>query len=464
MAINIFGDAPQSLTGLLGEQATNDLRKKALTTGLINAAIGYIAQPKNQGYGSVLPYVGRALMAGQQGAQGVYEGAITDWERQQKIAEMKRQQQQRESFDVASKNLYTTRPAQFETMTTPGGYAPAQSEIQAGQVAPNFGMTRLPDVTSQRQIAPESQELNQQALQQMMLSGDPRATSYLSGLKTLRELTTAPKEDFITLSEGQIAVSPTSGKTLSGREKEQEEWSDPFIYQGQAVQRSLKNNQLRQAVTQPARTEINVGGKGVAPKKIDEKFADQFIDWTVGGGFSDVQKSLTQLGSAAQTLESSPEGTITGKVIGYTPDSVLKSSNPKATATKEAVEEVVQRNLRLILGAQFTEKEGERLIARAYNKGLSQKENARRVKLLQEQIFDAAQAKQDAIEYYNENGTIYGWKGKMFNSTTDFLNEYNKRLAGKKTSSVTPSGNAPSGVDLKVWNAMTPEERALWQN
>jgi len=97
MALNIFGDAPQSLTGLLGEQATEDLRKKALTTGLINAAIGYIAQPKTGGYGSALPYIGRALMAGQQGAQGVYEGAITDFERQQKIEEFKRKQQQQKA-------------------------------------------------------------------------------------------------------------------------------------------------------------------------------------------------------------------------------------------------------------------------------------------------------------------------------------------------------------------------------
>jgi hypothetical protein len=100
MALNIFGDAPQSLTGLLGEQATEDLRKKALTTGLINAAIGYIAQPKTGGYGSALPYLGRALMAGQQGAQGVYEGAITDWERQQKIAEFKRKQEMQKAQDA----------------------------------------------------------------------------------------------------------------------------------------------------------------------------------------------------------------------------------------------------------------------------------------------------------------------------------------------------------------------------
>jgi hypothetical protein len=52
------------------------------------------------GYGSALPYLGRALMAGQQGAQGVYEGAITDWERQQKIEEFKRKQEMQKAQDA----------------------------------------------------------------------------------------------------------------------------------------------------------------------------------------------------------------------------------------------------------------------------------------------------------------------------------------------------------------------------
>jgi hypothetical protein len=211
MALNIFGDAPQSLTGLLGEQATEDLRKKALTTGLINAAIGYIAQPKTMRYGSALPYIGRALMAGQQGAQGVYEGAITDWERQQKIAEMKRQQQQRESFDVAAKNLYTTTPAQFETVSTPGGYAPQQTGIMSDQVSPNYGMTRLPDVTSQRQIAPAKQELNQEALMQLALTGDPRAKTYVDTLVAMKDLNPAAKPTgrLLTTEQAELEGLPT---------------------------------------------------------------------------------------------------------------------------------------------------------------------------------------------------------------------------------------------------------------
>jgi hypothetical protein len=188
MALNIFGDAPQSLTGLLGEQATEDLRKKAMTTGLINAAIGYIAQPKTMGYGSALPYIGRALMAGQQGAQGVYEGAITDWERQQKIEEFKRKQEQRKAFETATKNIFTTVPAQFETVTSPGGYAPQQTEVMPGQVSPNFGMTRLPDVSTQVQTAPARQEFDTQALMNLAIQYPELAAPVVTNVKNLNEL------------------------------------------------------------------------------------------------------------------------------------------------------------------------------------------------------------------------------------------------------------------------------------
>ena len=95
---NIFGSAPEYLTGLLGQQGVEDLQKKALTTGLINAAIGYIAQPKNQRLGGPLPYIGRALQAGMTGAQGVYEQGLKDWQIQQQIADAKRKQEQQASI------------------------------------------------------------------------------------------------------------------------------------------------------------------------------------------------------------------------------------------------------------------------------------------------------------------------------------------------------------------------------
>jgi len=76
----------------------------------------------------------------------------------------------------------------------------------------------------------------------------------------------------------------------------------------------------------------------------------------------------------------------------------------------DQVTEVVQRNLKLILGGQFSEKEGERLIARAYNPALGQEENARRVKALMTQIKSANEAQAQMAEYFGREGTLKGFK------------------------------------------------------
>lgn len=191
----LFGGSSQAelLGGLLGEDKLNQLRSQATQTGLINAAIGYLAQPKNQRFGSALPYLARAFTAGQQGAQGVYDDALKNWQIQQKVDEFNRDKAARAEFEKAKSNLFTTIPAQYQEMVTPGGYAPQQTEVQSGQVFPNFGLTKLPDVTQKVMTAPERQVFNEQALQQMILSGDPRATSYLTGLKTIRDITKSEK-------------------------------------------------------------------------------------------------------------------------------------------------------------------------------------------------------------------------------------------------------------------------------
>ena len=110
-------------------------------------------------------------------------------------------------------------------------------------------------------------------------------------------------------------------------------------------------------------------------------------------------------------------------------------------AAPEAVEEVVQRNLRIVLGAQFTQKEGERLIARAFNPRLEEPENAKRVRRLITQIRTAAQQKQAASDYFEANGTLVGFKGKR-PSLSDFDG------IGRGTSSPRqPSGPGLSGGD-----------------
>jgi hypothetical protein len=115
---------------------------------------------------------------------------------------------------------------------------------------------------------------------------------------------------------------------------------------------------------------------------------------------------------------------------------LLAFTNPNALQSREQVEEVVQRNLRAVLGAQFTEKEGERLISRAYNPRLPPEQNARRLRRLFLQMESSAQQKQQMVDYANQNGTLRGYQGKM-PSISDFY----KAIEGSEQA--TPPGADP---------------------
>ena len=153
-------------------------------------------------------------------------------------------------------------------------------------------------------------------------------------------------------------------------------------------------------------------------QSLDQAFGTDAATWVSAGGFADTQKSILQLGEAKKALESVASGKsedhLTGPLVAKIPEFAKPLFNPKAIAVRESVEEIVQRNLRLVLGAQFTEKEGERLIARAYNENLSETENAKRVGRLMKQLQSAAQAKQEAVDYFTEHGTLAGFKGKVW--------------------------------------------------
>jgi hypothetical protein len=175
-----------------------------------------------------------------------------------------------------------------------------------------------------------------------------------------------------------------------------------------------------------------------AQEATDKKFANEYQEFVVSGGFSDVGKQISQLEDVLAYLEGSTdeEGNVTqspamaasGGVVGALPKWVRsRIGMSQGVDAQEMVEEVVQRNLRMILGAQFTEREGERLIARAYNPSLSEEVNARRVRNLMNQITDAANAKMQAAQYYEENGTLAGYKGRTTFSISDFDPESDAR-------------------------------------
>lgn len=82
--MNIFGASPSKNVdymqklGLLGKDAVQEAQKQSLLKGLLTTGLTYAALPKNQGYGSIFPYLARAGIAGSQAAQSPFDALGQD--------------------------------------------------------------------------------------------------------------------------------------------------------------------------------------------------------------------------------------------------------------------------------------------------------------------------------------------------------------------------------------------------
>jgi hypothetical protein len=325
-------------------------------------------------------------------------------------------------------------------------YLATPKNLGAGSPLPYLGKAFLGGMGSSQDTI--NSALNNAYRQQLLAARDNKDQLYtIDGALVNREgqvVYQAPRE-----TRGQ--ASQSSDIQLLNRyneafQKAQEDPKNPLL------RNEVKALELKLGLQQPPaapQTQAELVKKNLTPlqAKVEEKSAQDLVDFTVGGGFSDVQKGLTQLENAKQILQQQPEGKITGKYVGVQDDTgILKYTNPVAQDTKEQVQEIAQRNLRLILGPQFTAKEGEALINRVYNPALPQSVNVKRLELLQEQMSSAAKTKQEAVEYYNTNGTLKGFTGKIYNNTSDFISDYNNKLKSvEKTPEAKPSTTTPFG-------------------
>lgn len=212
--------------------------------------------------------------------------------------------------------------------------------------------------------------------------------------------------------------------------------------QDRALTRRVKEAQIRSLdrKSKAAQAKAKSEGVGFTPgqKKLDQEFAKTFSEFSVRGGAADVQKGLSQLREASDALSKSDK--LTGPIAGLVPDAfgLRARFNPESKKVQDAVEEVVQRNLRLILGAQFTEQEGKRLIERAFNPNLEEGENKKRVDRLINQIQLAADAKQSAGEHFEKFGTLKNFKTKV-----PTLKDIERGVVGDKVASDIPSNFKP---------------------
>ena len=364
------------LAQLLGQEQYGQARNTALNMGALNAIAQLLAasgpQARPIGTGQA---IGQALLGGVGGYQSSMDRTLQDMLRSTQIQDMLEKQKREKAFREQIGAAYTTRPVGTGLTSTGQG---SQAQMLAEQIK-EFGDEGAASTIGALQSnvnLPQSRGLDQGRFMSALAEYNP--------LEYAKMTMTGEK-------------APEVIRTFEEFSKMNPEQQKKFLA-------------FKQSGT--SQTNINLGGNKLTPgqESIDKKFADDYVSWKSGGG-QDMTSQIAQLKPVIQALESGKS--ITGIQVAVQPDLLLAITNPKALQSREQVEEVVQRNLRAVLGAQFTEKEGERLISRAYNPKLAPEENAKRVRKLFLQMSTAAEQKQAMVDYFDQNGTLRGFTGKM---------------------------------------------------
>jgi len=183
--------------------------------------------------------------------------------------------------------------------------------------------------------------------------------------------------------------------------------SDPFA----AYLLEMNKARGKREGSNPADIDLSVVEKG-----IDQEFSKIAVDYTTKGQ-AQIEANLENLIEKINILKEG-EINVSGPGIGLLPDSAKGILFPKAASYIGDIRDIVFQSLREKLGAQFTEREGDRLVAAAFNSYLDEDLNIARLERLYTTIVEAAKAKEEAIAYFNENRTLKGYKSKVldFNS------------------------------------------------
>ena len=137
---NMFGASPNANMrkmaemGLLGDANYEDMlakaNKQSVFQGLLNTGLAYAAQPKNQGYGSIFPYLAKAGLAGVQAAQSPFDQMGKDAMMNQQLEEMQR-----------TKNIRVAQQKYKDELTPPGN----RVAVDFNQTVP-FAPGRIPSL------------------------------------------------------------------------------------------------------------------------------------------------------------------------------------------------------------------------------------------------------------------------------------------------------------------------------
>lgn len=168
--------------------------------------------------------------------------------------------------------------------------------------------------------------------------------------------------------------------------------------------------------------------------QLNKDFGKQTGEY-LSGGKAEAESNIGIVRAAYDQLKNDPS--LTGPGKGSIP---LKSIFlPQTKALQDKLASAVQGSLRPILGAQFTEAEGKRIMEQALDPNLSAEENLYRIDRLLTKIEAAKKEKEDAIEYASAHGSLQGYpRLQNLSKKSDFENQdWSAGYGGNKKKNTT---------------------------
>ena len=162
--------------------------------------------------------------------------------------------------------------------------------------------------------------------------------------------------------------------------------------------------------------------------KADEAWGKDYASWVNEGGAEGLRAKLRRIAALQKELldPASPD-TLSGPLIGRAPEIVRQGLNERGLTLENDARALVTATLRQILGAQFTEKEGERIFNQSFNPRLSEEANAHNLKRIMGENLSNAAGRIAAASYYEKNGTLQGF------TQDKIADEYARLTAEAKT-------------------------------
>ena len=169
--------------------------------------------------------------------------------------------------------------------------------------------------------------------------------------------------------------------------------------------------------------------EGPAIEEIEKVFGKEIGEWLAGGKeraesnikiYEDLMRGLESGAITTGTLREQLTPTVAGL-----DDKMRAIFNPVGQDAVDRIRLVVFQSLRDTLGAQFTQREAERLTAATFNTDLSPEQNLERLRDVSMVLERTSAAKNALAEHYQAGGNFFNYKGpkplESFNAAVDEL-------------------------------------------